>query len=100
MVFLRSDGGGFGGHYVPLTSVGTVEGMGTVLVGTEELHGYADAGTEVDASVTLNTNAGGGRIEVTLALPTWSTCKSLRGRRAPDARARLPAAQFGQLLTG
>jgi hypothetical protein len=68
MVFLRSSGGGFGGHYVPLTSLGILDGFGTVLVGTEVLNGYADAGTGVDASVTLNTAGGsGGRIEVTLA---------------------------------
>ena len=67
MVFLRSNGGGGGGHYVPLQSVGPVDGMGTVLVGTELLRGYADGGTIVDVSVTLNTaNGGGGRFEVTV----------------------------------
>src|SRR4051794_30405716 len=55
MVFLRSAGGGLAAHYVPLTAVGVVDGFGTVLVGTEMLRGYADAGTVVDASVTLNT---------------------------------------------
>jgi hypothetical protein len=66
MVFLRATGGGFGVHYVPLTSVGPVDGMGTVLVGTELLRGYADPGVNVDASVTLNTASGsGGRFEVT-----------------------------------
>ena len=68
MVFLRSDGGGFGGHYVPLTSLGTLDGFGKVLVGTELLNGYADAGTPVDTNVTINTATGsGGRFEVTLA---------------------------------
>ena len=67
MVFLRSNGGGLGGHYVPLQSVGPVDGMGTVLVGTELLRGYADGGTIVDVSVTLNTASGsGGRFEVTV----------------------------------
>ena len=67
MVFLRSNGGGFGGHYVPLTSVGALDGFGTVLVGTELLRGYADAGTAVDVSVTINTASGsGGRFEITL----------------------------------
>ena len=68
MVFLRSTGGGaIGGHYVPLVSVGPVDGMGTVLVGTELLRAYADGGTMVDASVTLNTFSGSGaRFEVTV----------------------------------
>jgi hypothetical protein len=66
MVFLRSHGGGLGGHYVPLTSIGVIDGMGTVLVGTELLRGYADEGTNVDASITINTAGGNGaRIEVT-----------------------------------
>jgi len=66
MVFLRSNGGGFGGHYVPLTPIGLIDGLGTVLVGTEALHGYADAGTNVDVSITINTASGsGGRFEVT-----------------------------------
>ena len=67
MVFLRSNGGGFGGHYVPLTSVGVLDGYGLVLVGTQVLHGYADSGSVVDASVVLNTAGGSGaRFEVTL----------------------------------
>lgn len=68
MVFVRSTGaGGTGGHYVPLTSLGPLTGMGTVLVGTEELRGYADAGTDVDASVTLDTpSTAGDRFEVTM----------------------------------
>jgi hypothetical protein len=67
MVFLRSTGGGLGAHYVPLTAVGAVDGFGTVLVGTEMLRGYADPGTAVDASITLNTAGGdGARFEVTL----------------------------------
>jgi hypothetical protein len=67
MVFLRSTGGGgIGGHYVPLESLGVLNGYGTVLVGTELLRGYADPGTTVDASVSINTaSGGGGRIEVT-----------------------------------
>jgi hypothetical protein len=41
--------------------------MGTVLVGTELLRAYADGGTVVDASVTLNTASGSGaRFEVTV----------------------------------
>lgn len=66
MVFVRSTGGGLGGHYVPLTSIGVIDGMGTVLLGTELFRGYADAGTNVDVSITINTAGGSGaRIEVT-----------------------------------
>jgi hypothetical protein len=65
MVFLRSTGGGFAGHYVPLTSLGFLDGYGTTLIGTQLLRAYADAGTVVDASVSLNT-AGGARLEITL----------------------------------
>ena len=69
MVFIRSFAdGNIGGHYVPLQPVGPVDGMGTVLVGTELLGAYADAGTTVDASITLNTGTGdGGRFEVTIS---------------------------------
>lgn len=68
MVFVRSNGGGLGGHYVPLTSLGVIDGMGAVLVGTELLRGYADAGSNVDVSITLNTVSSSGlagRFEVT-----------------------------------
>ena len=69
MVFLRSTGGGtLGGHYVPLESLGVLDGYGTVQLGTEVLHAYADAETGVDVNITLNTASGsGGRFEITLS---------------------------------
>jgi hypothetical protein len=66
MVFLRTHGGRLGAHYVPLKSIGVLNGFGTVLVGTELLRGYADPGTAVDVNITINTVGGdGGRFEVT-----------------------------------
>jgi hypothetical protein len=41
MVFLRSDGGGLGGHYIPLTSLGVLNGFGLVQVGTRSFTAMA-----------------------------------------------------------
>jgi hypothetical protein len=68
MPFIRTFGPSLGVFYVPLTPLGAFAGMGEVQIGSEHIRAYAVAGSNVDASITVDTATGGSsRFEVTFA---------------------------------
>jgi hypothetical protein len=61
-------GGNIGAYYLPQEPHGFFDGQGTMFTGSQDLRVYADAGTNVDAVVTLNTGTGlGARLEVSFS---------------------------------